>query len=273
MSENQTKLQKYSAPALEKGLDILEFLSLSDVTPTLSQLATGIGRSKNEIFRMMIVLEERGYIDRQEGDLFKLTGKLALLGGDRTDNSKLAELAEPYMERLAEETELSNHLWVPGDAGDLVVINSVSSSQNYGVTVQVGYRTPVFPTSAGACFVSEFGSEVECMELLGRISSKQNKQDLKEFSKQAAICAQQNYISLSSPESHAINEISAPVRHAPGKMVIAALTIPHFASALIDNRREIVAEALQTTVKQIQESIATRMPLPRVPWYNRVENP
>ena len=54
MSEQKTKLQKYSAPALEKGLDILEFLSLSDVSPTLSQLAQGIGRSKNEIFRMVI---------------------------------------------------------------------------------------------------------------------------------------------------------------------------------------------------------------------------
>ncbi|WP_170335538.1 IclR family transcriptional regulator [Ruegeria arenilitoris] len=267
MTEPKTKLQKYSAPALEKGLDILEFLSLSDVAPTLSQLANGIGRSKNEIFRMMIVLEERGYIERQEDDLFKLTGKLALLGGERTDNSKLAELAEPYMERLAEETELSNHLWVPSGTGDLVVINSVSSSQNYGVTVQVGYTNPIFPTSAGACFLSEIELEAERLALLQRIAPDQNAEGRKEFSDHAGTCADQGFISLSSPESNAINEISAPIRHGMGQSVIASLTIPHFASALIDNRCDLVIEALKTTASQLQASIATRMPLPRTPWY------
>jgi DNA-binding IclR family transcriptional regulator len=267
MSEQKTKLQKYSAPALEKGLDILEFLSLSDTAPTLSQLAQGIGRSKNEIFRMMIVLEERGYIVRQEGDLFKLTGKLALLGGDRTDNSKLAELAEPYMTRLAEETELSNHLWVPNSKDELIVINSVSSAQNYGVTVQVGYTTPVFRTSAGACFLSEIAAEEDKIRFLRQIAPNESEDGLHEFSDQAEICANQGYVSLSSPESNAISEISTPIRHGTGQSVIASLTIPHFATALIDNRREFVVDMLKTTAAQLQVSIATRMPLSRAPWY------
>ncbi len=267
MSEQKTKLQKYSAPALEKGLDILEFLSLSDTAPTLSQLAQGIGRSKNEIFRMMIVLEERGYIERQEGDLFKLTGKLSLLGGDRTDNSKLAELAEPYMNRLAEETELSNHLWVPNGKDELIVVNSVSSSQNYGVTVQVGYTTPVFSTSAGACFLSEIASGEDRLAYLRKIIQNESADSLQEFSDQAAICADQNHISLGSPESNAISEISTPIRHGMGQTVIASLTIPHFASAMIDNRLEFVIDALKTTAAQLQASVATRMPLPRTPWY------
>jgi DNA-binding IclR family transcriptional regulator len=268
MSEQKTKLQKYSAPALEKGLDILEFLSLSDTAPTLSQLAQGIGRSKNEIFRMMIVLEERGYIERQEGDLFKLTGKLSLLGGDRTDNSKLAELAEPYMTRLAEEIELSNHLWVPNGKDELMVINSVSSSQNYGVTVQIGYTTPVFPTSAGACFLSELEDDARRIELLRTIAPDQSASDLQAFSDHAADCRRQGSVSLGSPENQAINEISAPLAHGAGKTVIAALTIPHFANALIDNRRGMVVKALQTTARQLQENIATHMPLPRVAWHN-----
>ena len=70
MSEAKTKLQKYSAPALEKGLDILELLSLcSGGGLSQSEIAEGLGRSKNEIFRMMVVLEERGYIKRSDGDV------------------------------------------------------------------------------------------------------------------------------------------------------------------------------------------------------------
>ncbi|MCV6592343.1 MAG: helix-turn-helix domain-containing protein [Silicimonas sp.] len=266
MADTQTKLQKYSAPALEKGLDILEFLSLSDVAPTLSQIAHGIGRSKNEIFRMMIVLEERGYIERRDGDLFNLTSKLAVLAGERTDNSKLAELAEPFMLRLAEETELSNHLWVPEDRETLVVINSASSSQNYGVTVQVGYRTPFYPTSPGACFLSELESETARMLQLRRLAPDASETARAEFAQRADICRSEGHVALSSLESSAISEISAPVRDGAGRLVVAALTIPHFANALTDNRREFVLDKLKAAVAQFQASIATTMPSPRRSW-------
>ncbi len=58
-----------------------------------------------------------------------------------------------------------------------------------------------------------------------------------------------------------------PIRHGMGQSVIASLTIPHFASALINNRREFVIDALKTTAAQLQASVATRMPLPRTLWY------
>jgi len=56
--------QKYTAPALEKGLDILERLSLSETGLSLSEIARDLGRSVSEIFRMLVVLEQRGYISQ-----------------------------------------------------------------------------------------------------------------------------------------------------------------------------------------------------------------
>ena len=53
---------KYTAPALEKGLDILEHLSRSDAGLTQAEIARVLGRSVSEIFRMLVVLQERGYI-------------------------------------------------------------------------------------------------------------------------------------------------------------------------------------------------------------------
>lgn len=52
--------QKYTAPALEKGLDILERLSLSEAGLSLSEIARDLGRSVSEIFRMLVVLQQRG---------------------------------------------------------------------------------------------------------------------------------------------------------------------------------------------------------------------
>lgn len=259
MIETQTKLQKYSAPALEKGLDILEYLSLTNTHPTLSQLATGIGRSKSEIFRMMIVLEERGYIDRHEGDVFTLTDRLALLGGERSSNSKLAEIAIPYLERLAEKSELSNHLAVR-QSGDFLVVSSTSVSQSYGLTVQVGYKAKLFGTAVGACFLSDIEEKERRHEEIVNLASAQDLKTIEQYDLQIQKCKRDGYISLQSPETRSVYELSAPVRHLQSGLTMASVTIPYFAAELIDNRVNEIVDQLLTSISQLQEKIAITMP-------------
>ena len=46
----------YSAPALDKGLDILELLSNSENGLTQAQIANKLNKSVNEIYRMISTL-------------------------------------------------------------------------------------------------------------------------------------------------------------------------------------------------------------------------
>lgn len=46
-----TKTEGYQAPALDKGLDILEFLADAAVPQSQTQIAQGLGREPHEIFR------------------------------------------------------------------------------------------------------------------------------------------------------------------------------------------------------------------------------
>ena len=76
-SKHKPSLRKYNASALKKGLDILEFLD--DFPEGLSRvdIAKGLGRSLNEIFRMISVLEKRGCIlSNPETELYSLSLKL-----------------------------------------------------------------------------------------------------------------------------------------------------------------------------------------------------
>lgn len=262
MSEPQTKLQKYSAPALEKGLDIIEFLSLTDTRPNLSQLAAGIGRSKNEIFRMMIVLEERGYIRRFDGDTYGLTDRMALLGGVRSDNSKLSELATPYLDRLSDQIQLSSHFAVSTDTG-LVVIASTSAVQNYGLSVLVGYKTKLFGTAAGACMLSQVTEEAQRTDILIRAGAEFDASTKAAFDEAVASCQTNGFAVLPSPEAHAILEVSAPVIHPPSNATIGAMTVPIFGSDTLDNRKELIVSALLETVRQFQDKIAISMSTPR----------
>ena len=55
-------MTKYYAPALDKGLDILEYLSDQSIPQSQQDIAIGIERTPNEIYRMLVSLEKRGYI-------------------------------------------------------------------------------------------------------------------------------------------------------------------------------------------------------------------
>ncbi len=91
----------YSAPALEKGLDIIELLAAAPEPLSTRQIAEQLGRSKNEIFRMVFVLVERGYLSRDAAtDVLTLSNRLFELGM-RTPRSRaisaVRSTGKPYV--------------------------------------------------------------------------------------------------------------------------------------------------------------------------------
>ncbi len=113
---------RYSAPALEKGLDLLEILADEAGGLGQKQLAARAGRSVSEIFRMLGVLERRGYVarDRASGQ-YSLTLKLFVLGNRHQPTRRLQAAALPVMQELAEAIGQSCHLVVASEARMTVV--------------------------------------------------------------------------------------------------------------------------------------------------------
>ena len=68
--------ERYRAPALDKGLDILELLAGVDGGLTQAEIAKKLDRSPNEFYRMLDRLVRRGYVTRLDGDRYSLTLKL-----------------------------------------------------------------------------------------------------------------------------------------------------------------------------------------------------
>lgn len=97
-----TDSPKYRAPALDKGLDILELLAKATQPLSIADISDGVGRSRGEIFRMLQVLEERDYIARPDGEgAYSLTPRLFRLGMEQPPVKNLVETAMPVMHRLA----------------------------------------------------------------------------------------------------------------------------------------------------------------------------
>jgi DNA-binding IclR family transcriptional regulator len=63
-------------PALDKGLDVLELLAREAGGLSLNEIARSLGRTSSELFRMVVTLARRGYIEQRDGDRYTLTLKL-----------------------------------------------------------------------------------------------------------------------------------------------------------------------------------------------------
>src|SRR3954468_2582887 len=100
----------YSAPALEKGLDILELLASAAEGLTQAVIAQRLERSTAEIFRMLSVLERRGYLIRHPDGSYRLSLRLFELAHQHPPLQRLCGVALPAMQELAQVTRQSAHL-------------------------------------------------------------------------------------------------------------------------------------------------------------------
>src|SRR5258707_474618 len=106
-SDEQADAARPGAPALAKGLDLLEALAAEPNGISQKQLAARVGRSVGEIFRMLGVLEQRGYVIRnpKTGE-YGLSLRLFQLATQPPPSRRLQQAALPVMEELAAHTGL-----------------------------------------------------------------------------------------------------------------------------------------------------------------------
>ncbi len=140
---------KYHVPSLEKGLDILETLAHSQTPLSLTELARKQGRSSSELFRMLAVLEARGYINKGEtSGNYALSLKLYELAHLHPPVMNLLEAASQPMENVTNILRESCHLSVLR-RGKLVVLKEVLSPARVRLSVPVGGRFSPVDTVSG----------------------------------------------------------------------------------------------------------------------------
>ncbi len=100
----------YPVPAVDKALDILELLGDASQGMSLTGIADALGRTKQELFRVLVRLQERGYLVRDEAQCYRLSTKLFEIGSQHASTQFLIAHAMPHMERLSRQLRESCHL-------------------------------------------------------------------------------------------------------------------------------------------------------------------
>lgn len=228
----------YYAPALDKGLDILEFLSAQRIPMSQLEIANGIERKPNEIYRMLISLENRGYIAKDTiSGKYSLTMRLFQLAHHHSPVDSLIKVSEIHLTNLANNINQSVHLSVLHQ-GQLMIIAQVKSQTPVSLSVEVGSLFPLEKTISGKV-------------LLSNLNVAKRKQ-IFEFS--------DIYKTFSTNEKKAFKEELKTLKGQQCVYQRSQLTegVTDFAAPILDMRNEIVAVvAVSTLTSQMRKLVST----------------
>src|SRR6188508_2031154 len=249
--EAAAQISRYRAPALEKGLDVLELLAADKSPLNLSAISQRLGRSSGELFRMLQVLEFKGFITTAEnGAGYVLTNKLFALAMAQAPVRSLVETALPVMRKLTFEIGQSCHIAVASE-DQIVVITRIERPGDLGFSVRIGYRREIVRATSGLVLFAYQNDDVR-RSWLKRCRLKGEAAD--SFVERANAVRERGHHEADSDFVRGIVDLSAPILR--GETAVAALTCPFVHSNPLVMEMDQAVEHIRAAARQISEEIA-----------------
>lgn len=145
----------YAIQTVANALTLLESFH-EDEDLGVTELSRRLGLHKNNVFRLLATLEERGYVE-QVSDRYRLSVRCVELGHAFVRGRRLLREAQPLLERLAGDAGEAVHLGVLSDY-DVVHLAGEQPDQLLLAGLRVGRRLPAHCTALGKVLLG-FASE------------------------------------------------------------------------------------------------------------------
>lgn len=133
--------------ALARGLDVLACFDADHRSMSLSEVAAAAGLARPTARRLLLTLEELGFV-RSSAGAFELTPKVLTLGTAYVAALGLWDIARPHLEALVSRTGESSSM-AQLDGADIVYVARVSVPKLIALRVEIGTRFPAVQTSQG----------------------------------------------------------------------------------------------------------------------------
>ncbi len=215
--------QRYRAPALDKGLDIIELLALQPRGMTRAEIVNALGKSHSEIYRMIERLVARNYVSRSiEGDRYALTMKLFHLGALHPPLRRLVGHAQPLMDEFSSRSMQAVHL-VVADMGYALVVARSSGRAAWEFHLRIGALLGLLDTSSGQTLLA-FQDDEQAAQML-RAAPDVRTGIPAEIAEELSTIRENGYRIGASQQLVGVTDISVPIQSAFGSTV-AVLTCP-----------------------------------------------
>lgn len=247
LPETAVKVHMYTAPALEKGFNVIELLSEHPGGLTVSEIAAGLGLSMSEIFRILMVMERRGWLRRTAGDKLRVATKVLDLAFKATPAEEVIQAAAPLMRELVQRVEQSCHLVIGNGDKGLVVFRQQTPGPTV-FAVRIGAEIALEDTCSGHVLLAFDGVDLNHERLKGAQNSA--------LTTTLQRVRARGYEMMKSARTLGVTDISCPIFDGRGH-ALAALTIPYL--QLVDGTqtvdKEEARQCLQETAARISEEM------------------
>ena len=225
--ERDADRDRYRAPALDKGLDILELLATQPHGLTRAEIVKEMDRSASEIYRMLERLVARQYVSRNlSGDRYSLSLKLFALAHMHPPISRLINLALPIMDDFTRKAEQSCHMGVY-DRGNVLIAAQINSPSGWSFSVQRGARAGLLDTASGHVLLA-YSEAPSYQRMLAEHTPVDGEVPISESALQASVqhIRERGYLERESAQSFGVVDISFPIL-GPDNVALATLTCPY----------------------------------------------
>lgn len=220
--------------ALARGLDVIAAFSETHPVMTLSEVAAATDLARPTARRLLLTLEELGFI-RQDRTTFQLTPKVLDLGYAYVSSLGIWNVAQPHLADLVKHTgESSSMAQLSGS--DIVYIARVAVPKLITLRVEIGTRFPAAVTSQGKVLLAALDDDalVRTLAIPSGSSVRITPRPVDDLRNELGTVRAQGWALADEELAPGIRSIAAPVRDGSGKVRAAANVTVHAADTSLD---------------------------------------
>ena len=221
--------------ALARGLEVIRAFGPNRSTMTLSEVAAATGLARPTARRMLLTLEELGYVRSAQGG-FALTPRVLELGMAYIGSINLWDIARPHMEELVGHTGESSSI-AQLDGSDIVYVARVAVPKIITIAVTIGTRFPALQTSLGKVLLAELPHDE--LEHVLAVPSRSGiaplwRPEAEERDRVLCEVRTRGWALADEHLAYGIRSVAAPLRDGTGRVVAALNVSVHAAETSIE---------------------------------------
>lgn len=267
MLERESKSPDF-VEALARGLDVIKGFDQPGRSLTLRDLSQRTGLARPTVRRMLLTLEELGYVRTANG-LSSLTVRVLDLGMAYVSATNVWEIAQPYLERLSSDLHQSCSI-AQLEGSDIVYVARAAVPKLVALSVTIGTRFPAFPTALGQVLLAALpADELESTLSIPSMSpvTPSWQPDLAEIVSSLDEVRAAGWAVTDQRLAPGTRAVAAPIRDSAGRVVAAVNINAHALETSVDTLTSDYLPMLLTAASQIGADWARwqRRPLSEVP--------
>jgi DNA-binding IclR family transcriptional regulator len=228
-------------------MDVVELLADAEEGLTVSEISQRLQRRMSELFRIIIVMERRNWLQKDpETSRYSVTYHMLRLAHRGTPAQSLTTAAAPVMQELSTRINHSCHLVVRLGTQGLIILRQENQRRHANLSVRLGAVIELVSSCSGHVLLAHL-DPAEHKQLLQTIPRPRGVSSAK---LQATLdkVRKRGYELHPSPITAGVTDISYPVRGFDGA-VMAALTVPYLHTlddslpTSVDKTRRLLEEA------------------------------